>query len=166
MWDMLFTTHYNPYNWLNLTFCSFIGIFGYMEFSIPTWIYQFYLGVFLVGSVCFVGSVVGKIVHRKHFSKEEKRTCWLFCIALIVALIVPILLSLYYSYATDYQPQGRYIYTMIIALMILIGIGIEWLLKWIPVKWVKNVLSGCFCFFVTGITLYVFTQYYLPVLYK
>ena len=164
MWDMLFTTHYGPYNWLNWTFRSFIGTFGYMEFYIPTWIYKFFLSVFLAGGVCFIGSAVEKAIYRKRFSKENKKAYWLLCIALIIALIVPVLLSLYYSYATDYQPQGRYIYTMVIALMVLIGMGFEWILQWIPFKWLKNTLVSCFCAFLSGVSIYVFLNYYIPVL--
>ena len=33
---------------------------------------------------------------------------------MIFCMIMPFILSLYYSYATDYQPQGRYILPMLL----------------------------------------------------
>ena len=44
-------------------------------------------------------------------------------------IIIPIILTLYYSYYNDYQPQGRYIMPMLIPFMYFIILGIEKLIE-------------------------------------
>ena len=52
-----------------------------------------------------------------------------FYLSLIACLIIPILLSIQYSYATDYQAQGRYVYPLFGSLIIFTTFGIEALIN-------------------------------------
>ena len=85
---------------------SFIGAFGNMNIFMPGWIYFFYYAVILLGAVCF-----GVFVFRKK-TREEK---WILGIFLAGGIIT-VGLTLYNSYFTDYQPQGRYIITLLLPL--------------------------------------------------
>lgn len=44
---------------------------------------------------------------------------------MILCIIIPILLTVYYAYFNDYQAQGRYMMPMIIPLMYFVAKGIE-----------------------------------------
>lgn len=44
---------------------------------------------------------------------------------LLLCIFIPIALSLYYSYMTDFQPQGRYVMAALIPVMIIITYGVS-----------------------------------------
>ena len=49
-------------------------------------------------------------------------------------MLIPIVLSIKYSYSIDYQPQGRYIMSMLVPLALLISIGYEYLANVLETK--------------------------------
>ena len=53
----------------------------------------------------------------------------LFTIVMAVAAVIPFGLSLYNSYYSDYQPQGRYLMPMLIPLMYFVTKGLSNLMK-------------------------------------
>lgn len=109
-------------SWMTTTYKSFIGIFGNMNILIPVKYYYIATIVFLIGGI-------GCIIKLKDIFKTKKDKQFkqkiLFNASMILCIIIPILLSVYYSYCSDFQPQGRYIMPMLIPFIYFITIGIQ-----------------------------------------
>jgi hypothetical protein len=98
------------------TFQSFIGNLGYMTIPLPFTACLIYICIIFTGLGLFISSY--HIYAKKPYIK-------LFCISVVIAAAFTLLVSLYYTLATDYQPQGRYVIYILapIILMIMVGIG-------------------------------------------
>ena len=57
-----------------------------------------------------------------------------FIICLILCVLIPIILSIKYSYSIDYQPQGRYIMSILIPIALFMSIGYEYFSEFIENK--------------------------------
>lgn len=110
-----FLSH-NNYEFLRMTFQSFIGVFGMMGYFLPDGIYCLYHLLFL----CFILLYTGTFFHRKRSFDD-----YLFPASLILSCMITFTLHLYQSYYRDYQPQGRYIITLIILLSYMGVAGLE-----------------------------------------
>ena len=84
----------------------------------------------------------------------------LFYLSMLIVSIITILLSIQYSYATDYQPQGRYIYPIWIPIVLFSSIGMQsiftFLGRFIKNKKILNVVKIviyliCLAFFIAAI---------------
>ena len=104
----------NNYDWIKTTIKSFIGTFSYMLSYLPPWLYYAYFFLFFLGFLATVFYCCGGI---------KKKALFLFCC--LLCIIIPIVLSVYYSFASDYGPQGRYIMSIIVPLFFLFSIGFE-----------------------------------------
>lgn len=104
-------------DWLKTTYKSMIGMFGYYEYFLGSACYIFYLLFFYTGFLF-------------EFFNERANT-WKnnLNILLIFSVIFTVLLSAYRSQTTDYQPQGRYILTILPVLLIWCVEGFKWLSK-------------------------------------
>lgn len=145
---MLFHT-----NWMDLTIKSSIGLFGYMDTYMSEKLYIVYKDIFIIAIISVIGGwIIQKIKNIAKTKKEEKEIIEreeitkrkekvLFNILMVICIVIPILLSIYYSYFNDFQPQGRYIMPMIIPFMYFVVKGIKNILDFIirNVK-VKNVI--------------------------
>ena len=109
-------------SWLASTYKSFVGIFGNMDILMPVKYYYIALFVFLVGGIGCILKI--KDIFKTKNNKQFKQKI-LFNINMILCIIIPILLSIYYSYCSDFQPQGRYIMPMLIPFIYFITIGIQ-----------------------------------------
>ena len=100
---------------------SFVGLFGNMSIALHSWIY---VGYTVIISLGLLGLFFKKrqAITQLHYNSKNILT---FHICLIICFIVPIYLCTYSSYTRDYQPQGRYILTMIIPFMYFITIGLK-----------------------------------------
>lgn len=110
--------------WVVFTTKSFIAVFGNMSVIFNKPYYLCYLAFYSLG---IIGLIIG------YFEKVIKSKK-IFAIsilqgALILNIIIPIGLSLYYSFFSDFQPQGRYIMPILIPIMYFISKGIEHLSK-------------------------------------
>jgi len=82
----------------------------------------------------------------------------LFHIAMLSAVLIPMGLCIYYSYTSDYQPQGRYIMPMLIPFMYFITLGFHKLTaliqRLLPLaflrKWCRPVIMGGLMLFLAG----------------
>lgn len=92
-------------SWFGTTLRSFIGVFGYMDMVLPAAVYVLYLVFFLAGIILFIRSFLR--------GAPDRRARLLFPV-MLAAGIITLLLSLYASYARNYQPQGRYIISVIL----------------------------------------------------
>ena len=146
-WDML-----RDSDFITLTRQSFICSYGAMNITTSIWIYRFYRVLVAVGVLCslliplrYTWKVSG-ILERKERVCRESRTKtqagmgagkgltrffhgnMVFCIAM------PYLLSVIFSYTTDYQPQGRYVLPALVPLCYYVVHGLEKLLLLEPGK--------------------------------
>ena len=106
--------------WIQQTVESFIAIYGGMEIRMPLYTYATFLLLFLIG---FVGYLMK--MFKKGFWKQMDPNKKILLFAFVFNIIIPIALSFYYSYFSDFQPQGRYIMPMLIPFMCFITLGIE-----------------------------------------
>ena len=136
--EMLTTTRYGNSIWPITTYISFIGNFGYMKYKLPILIYLGYTIIIGMG-------LIGYFKRIRDIIKDKKSL--FFNLALISCIIIPIILSIKYSYSTDYQPQGRYIYPMFTGFIIIITLGFEKLNNLIKLKH-KNKLINIIALFI------------------
>ena len=117
IWSMLFGS-----NFIKMTFKSFVGVFGSLSIYANNLMYLAFFLFFVIGMLSCI-----LLQHpQKDFLNtlpKWKKICFhcnmIFCIAM------PILLLLYYSYAIDFQRQGRYAMPILIPLMYYIVRGYE-----------------------------------------
>lgn len=116
--SLLFEEHLGTV-WLVFTVKSFIGVFGYMSIPLNRPIYLTYLIVLVIG----LGSFLLLLARGGFKSKRNK----LILITLCVTAVIPIILSIYYSWASDYQAQGRYLMGALLPLMAFVTYGYEYI---------------------------------------
>lgn len=137
---------------IELSRMSFIGMFGSMSIPISAWVYRFYR-VLLTGGVIFSVIIPLKITKLKDRILAERRGLDIFFhVNMIFCILMPLFLSIWYSYTTDYQPQGRYLLPSFVPLGYYCVRGLEKLMElkvWERVgrKWkslsMMPVVTGC-----------------------
>lgn len=111
--------------WLDLSSKSFIASFGYLEVFISD---VFYFTMFTLAGIGIVLNIIFGIIDRKK-STFFGRT---FTAGMVILCAFVIILSIYYSYSVGFQPQGRYLMPMVVALKILIVGGYSRLVGHLP----------------------------------
>lgn len=146
--------------WLLLTFCSAIGCFGSMDMWIPYWIYVVYGIIFVLG---FIGMLMRFVAFVRSKGERDKAKKWLLGICMLLTMAIPVALSIYYSYTSDFQPQGRYVLSMLLPFMAFVTLGLKTLSeKIIRKQKAQRNAAVCFCVGMILITAYVFVGTYLP----
>lgn len=146
--------------WLKITYLSMIGCFGSMDIWLPIWVYIVYTVIFAVG---FAGCLASLIAFVKSENTAEKKKKWLLGICMAFAIVIPVLLSMYYSYASDYQPQGRYVLSCLLPLMFFVTAGIKTILdKLCKNRKTATVLVAVLATAIIAITLYCCFGVFLP----
>lgn len=147
-------------HWIKTVFTSFIGMFGYLNVSIYKWIYKVFICIFTVG---FAGFLTRLRILFPLKKEKEKRKALLFNITMLIAMAIPNLVNIYYSYASDFQPQGRYSMPMLLPLAYFVVIGICSLLKWaVRNALAQKVLLGVFCMGCISLSLICYFNILLP----
>ena len=82
--------------------------------------------------------------------------------SLVCCIIIPVLLSLVYSYTDDFQPQGRYIMTFIIPVMYFTAAGTERVLTLCFRKWMVPLLMLPLLYAVVHVWVSAFLSVYIP----
>lgn len=113
--EMIFGTDY-----FTLVWKSFIAMFGPMLIPTHHYIYMAFKDLFFM-------AVIGLLLPLKSsaltwVTRSQK---WLVNLTMILAIIIPVILALYYSYTFDFQPQGRYYLPMVIPFMYFLTLGFE-----------------------------------------
>ena len=134
--------------WWRNTFITFVGSFGYMQYTVPEWIWKFYGLIFFGGGIAAFGEFI-----RCSLKNEKKR--WVFYLFIILELILPVVLSMWYSYTSDYQPQGRYIFALIPALAVILAKGYDFCKKQ---PWARDLI---FVFIILCVSMKAFYGTYL-----
>ena len=115
--------------WIHITTRSFVGMFGYQNILMSNKIYYAYFCIWIIGGIgCLL-----KFKELFIYKKEEKNK-YLLNYTFVIAIIIPIILSIIYSYTSDFQPQGRYIMGIIIPFTYFIVNGIQAVLE----KFIKS----------------------------
>jgi len=118
LYDILFKSH-----WLEETASSFYGRFGYMTILIDPvmqWIFRFFVFLGVIGLVKKVSTI------KKSSFSNQNIPIYLIFVALIP---VNIAISLWNTLYFDFQNQGRYLFPILIPLMIMTNRGIFQLVK-------------------------------------
>lgn len=123
---------FSSLNWFTSSWFSFIGCFGYMVYSLPLIEYILYTVLIVLGFIS--GFIILCVTPNNKMNRISRN---LF-INLCLSIFIPVILSMYYSWATDYQPQGRYIISCLIPLMIIVTYGYDKLFNRLIRKWNLN----------------------------
>ena len=144
--------------WLRITFESFVGVFGYMQYTCPDKVYElmkYFVWVAVIG--CAVGGVV-------KIKKKEKidilHLCFYICS--VICAVITVCLSIYNSYTNDFQPQGRYCYPAIFTIAMFVAIGYNGLLRLVKDPKHKYAMVAMLCTVFIGISYWVFSRIYMP----
>ena len=109
LWDMLVHS-----NWVYCVAQSFIGVLGPLWYMLNKWVYIGYGLFFLAGWAQSAVELLGWLgkIFRKEAGTDRARLLW--HLGMLTAVLVPNVLNFWYSYATDYQAQGRYSMPMLL----------------------------------------------------
>ncbi|MBR5964581.1 MAG: phospholipid carrier-dependent glycosyltransferase [Treponema sp.] len=117
--------------WHKISVYSFLCVFGYMSIYANFMVYKVYfVGVAFGVAMCAIFFIGKRSKFRKKTMRENnlELTSWneiILMSGLILAMIIPYCLSMYFTWSWDYQPQGRYFMSALIPLMYLSSYGYE-----------------------------------------
>lgn len=157
LWDMLFGM-----GWLRTVYKSFIGVFGYMAYPVHPVVTR---GYFLL--LCGMAGIMVYIIVRniKNITREniiKEYRYIIFYVCLIGSMVIPVVLSIVYSYANDYQAQGRYIYSMMPGLALFFGLAYSELFGKIKNIRVQRAVTAALCGVMVIFNGWAFFGTYLP----
>lgn len=136
---------------------SFIGLFGYMSVIMGKAYYLFYSWIAIIG---VVGTCLGMkkrkytSLDKGYSSKRLQIVIWL-----VIGVTITISLHVYYSFMIDYQPQGRYIMSIAIPLVLLISYGMNKILDYFIYQSKQKYILFIFC------TIYIYMNYLISITY-
>ena len=110
--------------WIKTVIMSFVGIFGYHSIIMSNKIYYSYFIIWLIGGIGCILKFKELFIYK---NKEKNR--YLLNYIFVISIIIPIALSIIYSYTSDFQPQGRYIMGIIVPFTYFLVSGIEVVLE-------------------------------------
>ncbi|WP_136806145.1 FUSC family protein [Desulfosediminicola flagellatus] len=99
------------HRWFEKTFRSAFGVYGYMQISASEMLYNIIRWSAVILFVYFFGVIFAR-------GEPLNMLCAGAALSLALALIA---VSLYHSWASDFQPQGRYLFPILGMLVILCG---------------------------------------------
>lgn len=144
--------------WANTTAKSFVGIFGYHSILMSNKIYYSYLGLWLIGGLGCLLKFKDLFIYKK-----EEKSKYILNYIFVIAIIIPILLSIIYSYTSDFQPQGRYIMGIIIPFVYFVVNGIQTMLeKFIKSEKIRNIIIIMVMLLIIAISFKAIFSYVRP----
>lgn len=141
--------------WVQMTVKSFLACFGYLVYKCPDWVYYMYIAVF----VC---AVLGFFCYFVKMWKSAGGIQKIFELCILVNIMIPVILSIYYSYYIDYQAQGRYLYPGIMGIAYVLARGFEKIIGHIKKPAVKHTAVCAFCAADIAAAVMIFALIYLP----
>lgn len=145
-------------DWVESTVRSFFAVFGYMDVEAAELFYVLYCIISILGAASFIIGICRKI--RKKQAKAEELLLYGCC---MICMLIPIILSIRYSYAIDYQPQGRYIMSGLPAFALLLVRGYQSLDELWKEK--KGYATGLVCLVWVLMFAVIFVTVMIPKLY-
>ncbi|MDD4508523.1 MAG: DUF2142 domain-containing protein [Eubacteriaceae bacterium] len=118
--QMLVTRFNHQHGWIVASGISLMGVFGSFNIAMGIKNYIFLFSLLASGFLLFL--IAWWQTKRRQMTIED----WVWGITMILAAIFPVALCLYYSYTSDYQPQGRYFLSSLIPVMIAMSYGFIW----------------------------------------
>lgn len=112
-------------DFLSLSVLSFIGIYGPMTITTSIWVYRFYKALFLLGLVLCAAIPLSAVPAEKGGRSGPKWFRLFYHGNMVFCILMPLFLSMVYSYSTDYQPQGRYLLPALLPLCYYTVRGLE-----------------------------------------
>ena len=106
----------NQFHWLRVTAGSFVGTFGNMTLFLPMFLYGIYFTIFAFGLLRFLTVLLRRRVGRRD---------GLLMLVMLVSGGINFALHFWSSYTCDYQPQGRYVITLILPLAYMLTYGVD-----------------------------------------
>ena len=144
--------------WAKTTVKSFVGIFGYQSILMSNKIYYSYLSLWLIGGLGCLLKFKDLFIYKK-----EEKSKYILNYIFVIAIIIPILLSIIYSYTSDFQPQGRYIMGIIIPFMYFVVNGIQTMLeKFIKSEKIRNIIIIMIMLLIIAISFKAIFSYVIP----
>ena len=144
--------------WANTTAKSFVGIFGYHSILMSNKIYYSYLSLWLIGGLGCLLKFKDLFIYKK-----EEKSKYILNYIFVIAIIIPILLSIIYSYTSDFQPQGRYIMGIIIPFVYFVVNGIQTMLeKFIKSEKIRNIIIIMIMLLIIAISFKAIFSYVIP----
>ena len=107
---------------------SFIAAFGSMSILGNSWMYLFYKLVFAVG-------LLGGLLPVRDAVRKHRGRRLFIHLNLLLCILIPIILCIYYAYTIDFQRQGRYVIPGILPLMYFVTAGLE---RWAGADWLPD----------------------------
>ncbi|MDE7283204.1 MAG: hypothetical protein K2N85_06450 [Lachnospiraceae bacterium] len=111
IWNMLTETE-----WISYSVKSFFACFGALDIWVSAKYYVCYGGLMCIAGAGFVYGCL------KRKGRSENRLLYLCC---ALCMVIPVILSAYNSYSSDFQAQGRYLMPALPALMIFVVKGYQ-----------------------------------------
>ena len=150
---------------------SFLAAFGYTDILAPGIVYKIYRYVFLIGTVGFVGYAIKRLIKKESKNGNDKIPtsdykkeipAYIFLLLFAACLCVSFLF-LYYSWGTDYEPQGRYVFPIIPALVVIDGIGFNFVLAEEKIsKAIRITVISVLTLLIFATSVYCFVFVYIP----
>ncbi|MBR1931094.1 MAG: hypothetical protein IJ833_06425 [Lachnospiraceae bacterium] len=155
VWYMLRNT-----NFIQSTVDSFICMYGPLTIATSVWVYRFYKLLFAAGLLCCIILPWKKLSTDNSLYTERPGYRVFFTVNMIFCALMPCILSITYSYTTDYQAQGRYVLPALIPMVYFVVRGIHkglcaaklCLQKLITQKPIKD---DCFNHLSTGLVVFI-----------
>ncbi|MDE6749679.1 MAG: hypothetical protein K2K21_11565 [Lachnospiraceae bacterium] len=111
IWNMLMETE-----WISYSVKSFFACFGALDIWVSA---KYYICYGVLMCVAGAGFVYGCL---KRKGRSENRLLYICC---ALCMVIPVILSAYNSYSSDYQAQGRYLMPALPALMLCVAKGYQ-----------------------------------------
>ncbi|MCF0133379.1 MAG: glycosyltransferase family 39 protein [Blautia sp.] len=160
-WEML-TKGYpgTGASWLDMTIRTFVGRFGFVSVLMQPWMEDVFLWFIGIG-YALSWLHPGKVFRIREKNVWSRRGILNWC--LLLSMIIPVLLSMYYSYTSDYQPQGRYCIPMLLPLAYFMMIGYGNLLDLFKEhSGIRCVVCYGACILLAGLSIYVYFTIFWP----
>lgn len=160
VWQMVTQGFETKGSWFLLVTHSFIGRFGHFDIFLPVLFEKIYLLFLGIGGL----GVFVRIKKMFQIRKDGMLSAeGVFHWCLLLAMIIPNVLSLYYSYASDYQSQGRYSLPMLIPLMYFAAMGYRnWMELAVKNDKIRNVLYIGISVCVAAAAIFSYLAIFLP----
>ena len=121
------------HEWLRTSVYSYFAVFGGMNVFTSTIVYNTYIFIVLVGVLGFILYLI------KNFKKDTQLYLYM---CLLLCIIIPVCFTVYYSWKIDYQPQGRYVISSLVALMVFIIMGYSYLFSLVKKRELGLIIVG------------------------
>ena len=142
------------FSWVELVSRSFVGRFGMMDVFMPKWLENNYMDFIKAGFLLIFLHPVKTFALR---CKGRWSKTGIFHWCMLIAVIIPNILNAYYSYCSDYQPQGRYSLPMMVPMTYFMIMGYGNLFDVLVEKESRQKgVYVCTCIALIGLALYVF----------